>query len=66
MVGDFGWEHEGRKSQVGAVNLLREFALLSDFHLIFHPKPFCDRTQTCADPAVILKNFTFLEFEILP
>ena len=23
-------------------------------------------TQTCADPAAILKNFTFLEFEILP
>ena len=22
MVGDFGWEHEGRKSQVGAVKSL--------------------------------------------
>ena len=31
MVGDFGWEHEGRKSRVGAVNqLLPERTLFSD------------------------------------
>ena len=26
MVGDFGWEHEGRKSRVGAV---KEYGLMS-------------------------------------
>ena len=31
-----------------------------DFHIALHSEP----RQTCADPAAILKNFTYLKFEI--
>ena len=51
MVGDFGWEHEGRKSRVGTVKSNQNCYKI------------CSHLRSAVDCVVVSKGFLALSFE---